>query len=178
MRFRDIPQFPRAGYKVDVAWSYLERHLEHYSGREDIPFNMLPDYQRGHVWKEEQQIAFVEYGLMGGENSMVITTNCPNWMSVGEEAGPYELVDGLQRLTAVLRFTRGEIRAFGHYIGEYEDKLKWAGGPSFSWRVCTLPTRKEVLQLYLLINSGGVVHSPSEIKRVKRLLQTELKGSQ
>lgn len=164
-RFRDIPQFPRAHYQIDTAWRDLEAQLKR---DEEVGFVMEPDYQRGHVWSESQQVSFVEYGLMGGENSMVITTNCPGWMA--DFRGPYELVDGLQRVTAVLRFVRGEIRAFGSLVTEYGDRMH-SIGPRFQWRVCSLPTRAEVLRLYLLMNSGGVVHSAEEIARVRGLLE-------
>lgn len=171
-RFSEIPKFPRANYTVHVSWKELEHHI---SKDEGLPFVMEPDYQRGHVWSDEQRSAFVEYGLMGGENSMVITTNCPGWMDGWE--GPYELVDGLQRVTAVLKFLRGEIPAFGLRIHEFKDKLLFTTAPNFVWRVCVLPTREEVLKLYLLLNSGGVVHSPEEISRVRGLLEREKKGS-
>jgi hypothetical protein len=164
-RLRDIPQLPRAGYRIDVSWDRLEEHL---ARDRDIPINLEPDYQRGHVWTDEQRIAFVEYGLMGGETSMAITTNCPGWMQ--DFRGPYEVVDGLQRITAVRMFMRSEIPAFGILYREYEDRLHQCG-PSFSWRVLALPTRPEVLRLYLLLNSGGVVHSPEEISRVRALLE-------
>lgn len=168
MKFRDIPQFPRAHYEITVDWSRLERHLSD-SKRNGLEIVLEPDYQRGHVWSEAQQIAFVEYGLMGGESSMTITTNCVGWMASFE--GPYEVVDGLQRITAVRKFVRNEIQAFGHYYCEFEDRLR--GTVHFNWKVCNLATRSEVLQLYLLMNSGGVVHSPEEIARVRALLEEE-----
>jgi hypothetical protein len=164
MRFRDIPQFPRAGYQVNVSWSDLRDHIDHH---EEPRLNLEPDYQRGHVWTKKQQIAYVEYGLMGGESSMTLTSNCPGWMR--DFRGPYELVDGLQRVTAVLRFLDGDIPAFGGLYREYTDRLTITG-PSFLWRVMSLPTRAEVLRLYLLINAGGVVHSEEEIERVRNLL--------
>jgi len=165
--FREIPQFPRAGYEVNVPWMDLETHLN----RPRPPAIILePDYQRGHVWSADQQTAFVEYGLMGGESSMIITSNCPGWMI--NFKGPYEVVDGLQRITAVRRFMRGEIKAFGHTIKEYADEMSWSE-PSFRWRVLSLRTRQEVLKLYLLLNDGGVVHSPQEIERVRELLASE-----
>lgn len=169
MRFRDIPQFPRAGYSVHVGWDYLEEHIDRARG-DAGPLVMCPDYQRGHVWTEAQQIAFVEYGLMGGESSMTITTNCPGWGR--DYRGPYELVDGLQRVTAVLRFLRNEVPAFGSLRSEFEDRMSLVS-TRFEWRVLSLPTRAEVLRLYLLMNSGGVVHSPEEIARVRALLDKE-----
>ena len=169
-RFRDIPQFPRAHYEIALPWSELVEWLDKQEARRLAPLNTSPDYQRGHVWSEAQQTAFVEYALMGGESSMALTANCPGWMN--DWRGPYELVDGLQRLTAALRFLRGEIPAFGARIAEYADKIRM-DEPSFRWRVLNLPTRAEVLKLYLLMNSGGVVHSPEEIARVRALLEKE-----
>ena len=169
MKFRDIPQFPTAGYVVNVSWTVLERRVTE-DQRNQYGLVLEPDYQRGHVWTTEQQVAYVEYGLMGGEKSMDITCNCPGWMD--DFRGPYELVDGLQRVTAVRRFMNGGIPAFGLFHDEFEDKMDYIR-PSFEWRVLSLPTRAEILNLYLLLNTGGVVHSSEEIARVKKLLEKE-----
>lgn len=170
MKFREIPQFPKAYYNVSVEWEYLARHIKRASEMSDSPFVMEPDYQRGHVWSTKQRSAYVEYSLMGGESSQVITTNCPGWM--GNFEGPYELVDGLQRLTSVLMFLDNKVKAFGCRYRDFEDRLKMSG-PSFQWKVMTLPSRKDVLKLYLLMNDGGVVHSSKEIARVRKLLGDE-----
>lgn len=170
MKFADIPQFPRAHYEVDVEWRDLETCVDRYVQQWGL--ELEPDFQRGHVWTEAQQIAFVEYGLMGGESSMVITTNCAEWHS-GKDA-PVELLDGLQRVTAVSRFYNGEIPAFGHRLPEFSDRARMVQG-SFKWRVLCLKTRADVLKQYLLMNSGCVVHSPEEIARVRALLEKETK---
>lgn len=106
---------------------------------------------------------------MGGETSMAITTNCPGWPIRCQ--GPYEVVDGLQRITAVRKFLRNEIPAFGYLYHQFETRMPWSRW-SFKWRVLALETWEEVLKLYLMINSGGVVHSPEEIARVRNLLET------
>lgn len=169
MRFADLPRFPRADYHVDVEWrdlcSYIERSVKQYG------LELEPDFQRGHVWTAEQQIAFVEYGLMGGESSMTITANHPHWQT-GKD-GPYQLVDGLQRVTAVMRFYNNEIPAFGAYLNEYTDRARMIQG-SFKWHILTLASRADVLHQYLLMNAGGVVHSPEEIVRVRKLLEGEM----
>jgi len=167
-KFVDIPQLPSAAYQVDVPWGYLRRHLEC-----GVEINLTPDYQRGHIWSTKKRAAFVEYGLMGGEAARTIVTNCPGWMA--DFRGPYELVDGLQRVTSVLMFLDNKFKVFGHYFQDFEDSklFRSRSRPFFSWQVLSLPTRKEVLNLYLLLNSGGVVHSPKEIARVKSLLADE-----
>lgn len=58
IRFKDIPQFTRAGnYEIEYD---LERFVE-WLDREQNEYGLqlMPDFQRSHVWKEEQQIAFV-----------------------------------------------------------------------------------------------------------------------
>jgi hypothetical protein len=107
---------------------------------------------------------------MGGETSMAITLNHPNYM--GSWKGDFVLIDGLQRITAVRMFTRGEVKAFGLYIHEFEDKMRNMA-QRFTLRILCLKTRKDVLRQYLLMNSGGVVHSREEIERVKALLAKE-----
>lgn len=173
MRFKDIPQFtPFPNYHVHQSW----RDINHWLGRyiEEYQLDIDPDFQRGHVWSEEQQIAYVEFGLRGGASGQHILTNHPNWMGSKCTEGPFQLVDGKQRLTAVRAFINNEITAFGSYYNTFEDRMSFLD-PSFILHVNTLKTRAEVLQWYLEINSGGVVHTEEELARVRKLLIVEIK---
>ena len=167
--FQDSPQFPHANYSVDVDWHYLEQHIARAIKDDGLDLN--PSYQRAHVWKVEQQIAFVEYQLQGGEVGKNLTFNCPGWMYSIDKIGPYEIVDGKQRLEAVRAFLRDDIPAFGHKFSEYTGHLRMFH--SFKWRVCTLETRAEVLQLYLNINAGGTPHTKQELDKVRKMLAAE-----
>lgn len=82
------------------------------------------------------------------------------------------LVDGKQRLTAIQKFIHGKIPAFGYYFSEFEDKLHWCEH-CLLFFVNNLSTREQVLEWYLQINTGGVVHSEEEIEKVRRLLEAE-----
>ena len=82
--------------------------------------------------------------------------------------GPFYLVDGKQRLQAVRLFLNNKIKAFGYYYNEYEDELHLIG-PDFLINVNDLATREEVLQWYLDLNSGGVVHTEEELNKVKKI---------
>lgn len=170
-RFRDIPQFTSwGGYAVDVSWVGLDRHLGHMG--EGLSLQLDPDFQRGHVWTEAQQIAYVEFILRGGRSSRAILWNCPSWPECTEGA-PLVLVDGKQRLEAARKFMRSELPAFGRLYSEYEDELCWASGPSFKFHVNGLKTRREVLQWYLDLNTGGTVHTEDEITKVRSMLEGE-----
>ena len=170
MRFQDIPKFTRnAGYHVTVSWRYLESHIKEAQQWGSAILDLDPDFQRAHVWTEQQQIRYIEYILRGGMSSRAIYLNCAGWGYSYE--GPYVLVDGKQRLQAVRRFLANEIPAFGARIDEYTDKLHM--DYSFDWYINDLATRAEVLQWYLDLNSGGVVHTSDELAKVKTLLEQE-----
>lgn len=167
-KFSDILQFPRAHYEVTVGWEYLEEHIKSQSNPEvGAVLNLNPDFQRAHVWIQEQQIAYVEYVLKGGEVGRNLTFNCVGWME--DWRGPYEIVDGKQRLEAVRAFLRNDFKAFGHHYKEYTDKLRITSA-YFNWRVCSISDRAQILQLYLNINAGGTPHTKQELNKVRKML--------
>lgn len=168
-KFEDIPQFTRsAGYAADIPWSDLLRSLDRYLAQ---GLDIDPDFQRAHVWDDAKRSRYVEYVLRGGASGYDIYTNCPGW-SAGDQRSDFVLVDGKQRLEAACKFLRNELRVFGHLFDEYTDRLPLAGA-RFRWHVNDLATRQEVLQWYLDLNAGGVVHTPAELDRVRRLLEIE-----
>ena len=167
-KFRDIPQFTSNGhYSVNVDWDYLEKWLDGVGQEIDLD----PDFQRTHVWDLQKQIDYVEYVLKGGTSSKQIFFNMPGWMS--DWSGKLELVDGKQRLEAVRSVLNNKFPVFGSYYNEFEDRLRSLGGVGFIITVNDLKTRREVLEWYLALNSGGVVHTSEELEKVKELLELE-----
>jgi uncharacterized protein with ParB-like and HNH nuclease domain len=138
---------------------------------EDCGLELNPDFQRGHVWTEKQQIAYIEFLLRRGKSGRVIYFNCPYW-SHGSRDGWFVCVDGLQRTTAIMRFINNEIPAFGCYYKDFEDKPSFIRD-SISVNINNLQSKAEVLQWYLEMNTGGTPHSDDELEKVKYLLQQE-----
>ncbi|HDK7194961.1 TPA: DUF262 domain-containing protein [Clostridium botulinum] len=174
MKFSDIKPFTENGdYEVNIGLKHLESTLKDYE--EDYGLELNPDFQRGAVWTEEQQAAYVEFFLRGGKTARVIYFNYPSFCKiVKDNDDPMVCVDGLQRLTALRKFVNNELKVFGSYLNDFEDKeimLRSVGQLRFN--VNNLQTRKEVLQWYLDFNTGGTVHSQDEINRVKKLLENE-----
>ena len=171
MKFKDIPQFTRSGsYQVNIPWIFLKKQLNEFVNELHLQLN--PDFQRGHVWTKEQQIAYVEFILRGGKSARTIYFNHPHWNYGDVNETEFVCVDGLQRLTAALAFLHNEITAFGYYYKDYTDKLPIQIG--FIFNVNDLNTRAEVLQWYIEMNSGGTPHKTTEIERVKSLLEKEI----
>lgn len=172
-RFQDVPKFTReSGYAVDIPWDYLLDHMRKQFD-ENSSADLNPDFQRGHVWTPDKQVAFVEFMLRGGTSARNIYFNCPGYQ-MGSHKN-YVLVDGKQRLTAAVDFLHDKVSVFGGFVcSEFTDRMPMTG-PSFRWHVNDLATRAEVLQWYLDLNTGGVVHTSDEIEKVKRLLAEEKK---
>ena len=78
MKFTDIPQFltNRANYNVDVGFKYFSKTIQEYIDEQGLILN--PDFQRGHVWTEEQQEKYIEYVLKGGTSGKEIFFNNPS----------------------------------------------------------------------------------------------------
>ena len=172
MKFIDIPQFTDAGhYRTDVSFDDVPRFIARWEKEHSLEIN--PDFQRGHVWQTDQKIAFVEYALAGGRVQDFLF-NHPAWMNFRKGRGHLVLVDGLQRLTAITDFLENKIPAYGHCFCDYTDKLPYSRY-SFSFRVNALKTRKEVLNWYIEINSGGTPHTVAELNKVRNLLVEEEK---
>jgi len=168
-RFQDIPRFTRsAGYMVNVGFAYLVKYYAQCVV--DYNLDVSPDFQRAHVWTSAQKVRFVEYVLRGGTSGLDIYTNCPDWNRVKDPRSQMVLIDGKQRLHAVLAFLNNELPAFGARFREYTDSPSITTS-NFRWHVNDLGTRAEELQWYLDLNSGGVVHTADELDKVRGLLE-------
>lgn len=168
MEFKKIKTFPHVGYRVDVLWNYLEESLERFVNDNKLDLN--PNFQRDYVWTEEQKIKYVEFILKNGLGAKEIYFNHPGWMHSFE--GEFVLVDGKQRLEAVRNFLNNDIKIFNkYYYGDFSDRLPIHA--SFSVNIASLKTRKEVLQWYIDMNSGGTVHTAKDLDKVKELLRKE-----
>lgn len=154
---------------------YLGSLQRRVAGRDGLKLNMTPDYQRGRVWTDEQASRFVGYLAEGGESPLLFIQR---WRHNPID----ELVDGLQRVTALLRFGANEIpmetpsgeRAYLSDFSE-DDQRIWLSpaGLVLTGQYVECRTRAEVLALYIRLNRGGTPHSEAEIERVRAMLQAE-----
>jgi hypothetical protein len=170
VNINDIKKLKSFGnYSVDYPLNHLRDTIDRWVKEDGLQLN--PDFQRGHVWTEEQSIAFVEFILRGGKTSPMLL-NHPGWMS--SFAGKFVCVDGLQRLTALLRFLKNDLPVFGgHYCEDIEKIELLLRGISLNFYINELKTREEVIEWYLELNAGGTPHSKEELDRVAQLLLEE-----
>lgn len=175
-RFRDVPKYIMNGsYEIDVTPDRLIVNIDEFVKVDGLQLD--PDFQRGHVWNEKQQIAFIEFFLRGGKTGRVIYLNYPSWhrQRLENEYNDFVIVDGKQRYEAWRRFIGNEIKAFGSYYREYTDNIHMIN--TMKLNVNDLKTKVEVLQWYCDFNAGGVVHTDAEIAKVKNLIRKEKRGA-
>jgi hypothetical protein len=141
---------------------------------EEYGIDMDPDYQRGHVWTTAQQSAFVGHLLEGGRVQPLIINQGPDG-----QMNPAELVDGKQRMTACLAWSRDEIPAVisdgrKFYLSDLDEdgQRQCRMGIGMIYGIVML-TRPECLKLYLRLNSCGVAHTEAELARVREMLAKE-----
>lgn len=171
MKWNEIPKFKEFGMTnpIDMGFIYYVKFIKNEIAEYNLQMN--PDFQRGHVWTENQQIAYVEFILRGGKSGRDFYFN---WNHDNDE---YVCVDGLQRTTAFERFVNGEIKVFGQYFSDFGFGREANGNPLPEYKVRVhqnnLNSRKEILEWYVDMNAGGTPHTNEEIERVKRMI-TEL----
>lgn len=156
-------------YEIDVPLLDVISILNRYD--KDFSLDLNPDFQRGYVWTEAQQVSFVEFLLRGGLTSRIIYFNMEGWMTTFE--GKMVIIDGKQRLNAIIKFLNNELKVFGYFLNDFDDKEKILRHYGIKFNINNMVDRKDILQWYIDYNTGGTVHSDDEINRVKTLLKNE-----
>lgn len=182
MHFSEIPQFPKAYYTVDTSIRHLENTLEEYNRApltEPGHLKLQPIFQRGYVWTKNQQIQYMEYLLKGGEFAKTVIFNCPNWMEIQQKntagwsilditSNHVVCVDGQQRIRAIRAFLQNKIPAFNTYFKDFEEKIPL--DLTLRIQMLKLQTPQQLLQAYIDYNTGGSVHSETDLKPAIELL--------
>ena len=123
-KFKDIPQLTKAGsYNTNIPLTHMLKTISEWEQDEYYQLQLNPNFQRGHVWTESQQIAFVEFLLRGGKSARVIYFNKPSWQMTKTINGydDFVCVDGLQRITAVTKFLKNEIKEVNYLLSKINE---------------------------------------------------------
>jgi len=166
--FRNIKQIPIPVYSIDVPLSHVKWQLDEWNNDiKDFKIDFNPIYQRDHVWNENQQILYIEHILKHGIGGRDTYWNCPGWNRNWK--GTLELVDGKQRITAILRFLTDDLKIYGYYYSQYSDKNALLTN-TIKFHINNLVEYNDIIQWYLDLNSG-VAHTNDELDRVRKLLK-------
>lgn len=165
MNFKEIEVMTQANYQINVNWNCLKDSLDRYKKAHFLDMN--PDFQRDFVWTNLQKTEYVEYILRGGISGKDIYFNQRGWM--GSFEGKMVLVDGMQRINAVLDYLDDKIKAFGKLYSEMEGFIPLH--VDFLFHINDLESRRAVLNWYLDLNNTGTSHTVAEIDKVKDMIK-------
>lgn len=168
------PFYITPNYKVDFDARRLQDNLYAYNvsteklgfGLEDTIKHMTPAFQRkNNKWSTKQKIRFVENLLSGCRSEITLFTTKHDNMD------DCEILDGLQRLTAISQFILGEFPIFDDvYFHQIAIPNIFING-RVSIRVYEFPTLRKAVEFYIAMNEG-ITHSPEDIQHAKNFLAT------
>lgn len=173
MKVSDIPQLTHVNSPVSWQIDDIQYTLDRY--QKTYGLNLDPEFQRGHVWNEQTQIKFVEFVLRGGV-TQPIRFNSPIFgghtkAKNSDLPNDVVIVDGKQRLTAVMKFVDNKLPVFsGNYLNDFDDPARALRGAELTYQVNKLQTKAELYTWYLEMNEGQVAHSKEELDKVRNLL--------
>lgn len=133
--------------------------------------DMNPDYQRGFVWSDEDKEKLLDSVFCGIDIGKFVLVTKDNWL---EDNVYYEILDGKQRLAALMDFYEDKITYRGHTFTQLSAKDR----ACFCNRIVSVAIAKDIsrdaiLRYFLALNRGGRVMDPEQIKKVEEMLEKE-----
>ncbi len=169
--------FNKHGYSVTINIRNKERFIESlklytdYENKEtkittkDFFDKAIPGFQReNNKWSKNMQIKFVENVLQGFRTDIKLFR-----MS---EQGDAQVIDGLQRLTAIFKFLDNKLKVFGEYTFSDISQNINSFPCSFTVSIYTFQDWKEVLKYYVDMNEN-ITHSKEDIDKAKKWFKEE-----
>ncbi len=167
--YRKINKYPKCSHQSSIDWDFLLDHLKRYIS--DRKLDLKPDYQRNYVWNLNQKISFVEEMIKGREGINIIKFAHEKYLFSSGKVGPFSILDGKQRLTSTIEFLAGKFSVFnGNFINDFQDKDIMLRRTGFIFQIIDFQNRKEVLNYYIQLNSGGTIHTEEELDKVKKMI--------
>jgi hypothetical protein len=130
-----------------------------------------PAFQRGSVWTLEQKQEWIK-SIMDRLPLPAIFIN-EHQYGKGAYGDKIVIIDGKQRVEAILGFINNEFPVNGEYYKDQDDLFKrgfqQAGIPIVT---CQFETEKECIELYVRLLTTGTQHTTEEIEKARGLLDT------
>lgn len=173
-RFADIQPLIKPGYEGTIVLEAGLRTVYDALARqvEQDGMNVDPIFGVDKLWSRAHQEEWLQYVLRGGQGPAAeFHLNVAEGDQLPENLR-YVMVDGRQRYLAMLRFFRGEIRACGSYINEYDDDPN-SGHARLRVRMTTCDNWPALVSLYYNLNRYGSQHTEGHLEDVHCLVMRE-----
>lgn len=160
----DMPQF---AHEDTMRIQFSQRDIEGLIGLfYTFGVDMDPEYQRGHVWELEDKVALIDSIFNNVDIGKFV------FIHLGYGTPGYEILDGKQRMTALIEFFEDRFRYRGKLFSELHPRDR---SHIRHYRVGVGETRElstieERLQYFLHLNTYGKPQDPMHIAKVESML--------
>jgi hypothetical protein len=159
----------------DIRFQYSQRDLSSLINTylRSHGIDLEPEYQRGNVWTLAQKVNLIDsiFNNIDIGKFAVIKRQWGSWESEGSKPYLYEMLDGKQRLTAIVEYYTGQFL----YKGKSYDDLSPFDKHHFKYysisEAETEPlTKAQKYRYFLKLNTTGTPVDPEHMEKVAMML--------
>lgn len=162
----------------DIFFQYAQRDVYALLNMsfDQFGFDFDADYQRGYVWTLEQKVDLIHSIFRNIDIGKFVIIKRPWGDNPNVPATPllYEVLDGKQRITALLDFYLNRIQYKGKYFTELHPRDR---GHFRHYRISyaeTKPlTQEQKYRYFLKLNTTGMPVDPKHIEKVEEMWRKE-----
>jgi hypothetical protein len=162
----------------DIHFSFQQRDIRSLINQylNEFGLDLDPDYQRGHVWDNDQQVNLIDSIFKHVDIGKFAVIKRPWGPDGNKPLTPklYEVLDGKQRITAIIDYYLGHFKYKGKYYNElgYMDQGHFTNF-SISYAESDYLTQEQKYRYFLKLNTTGTPVDPAHMERVAGLLAKE-----
>lgn len=162
----------------DIFFQYSQRDVRSLLGYffSRYPIDLEPDYQRGNVWTLEQKVKLIDSVFRNVDIGKFVIIKREWGKNPNQPASPNltEMLDGKQRLTALLEYYTGQFKYKGKYFHELN---AWDRNHFKNYRVSIADinpiTDEQKYRYFLKLNTTGTPVDPDHMAKVAGMLMKE-----
>ena len=164
----------------DIFFQYAQRDVMAllYMSFDKMGLDFEADYQRGHVWTEKQKVDLIDSMFRNIDIGKFVIIRRPWGDNPSKPATPllYEVLDGKQRITALLDFFCGRIKYKGKYFSEMHpfDRNHFRHY-NISYAETKPLTQEQKYRYFLKLNTTGMPIDQKHLDKVRKMWLKELK---
>ncbi len=162
----------------DIFFNYYQQDIRSLFSMyfNQYGIDLDPDYQRGNVWDEDQKVALIDSIFKNIDIGKFAIIKRPWGNDPNKPQTPHlsEMLDGKQRLTALIDFFCGRFTYRGKYYNDLHP-LDQSHFRNYSVSVAQSEglTNEQKYRYFLKLNTNGSPIEPEHMERVKDMLEKE-----
>jgi len=157
----------------DVKLNYSQRGMgDIFTKAYHFGINFEPEYQREFVWNLEDKVSLIDsifHNVDIGKFTFIHYSS-DKWLETGYG---YEILDGKQRLRAILDFYEDRFTYKGKLFSELSDRDQYHfrdyGIVEAEARNLT---QEQILRYFIMLNTGGRIMAKEQIEKVRGMLES------